>query len=320
MAKNRLEDFVPVVRFHGLNTVIDVVLGGDKIDFVSSYPSDDVQGGTDGTNRLNLQSYQRANYSLFGETIRHFLMRKDAKAMEAYYIPRLGYDANRNAIADINPDGTIADISQWQAISWTGSHYEANDHNSLHVHWELEIPDSTGALQGRLEVPYANATTGVVGLDKTFIKTNLADFVVRTSNSQMLRLSSPSGNHKPIEFNHDSEGATASRRWAVRANSTTESGANAGTDFQIINYDDSGNLLSQAIHIARATGTVVLGSATPTANVKLDINGDSVRLRTAKTPSSATDTGSAGQICWDTNYVYVCVATNTWKRSALSTW
>jgi hypothetical protein len=40
----------------------------------------------------------------------------------------------------------------------------------------------------------------------------------------------------------------------------------------------------------------------------------------SKTPASATDTGVTGQVTWDANYVYVCVATNTWKRSALSTW
>lgn len=37
-------------------------------------------------------------------------------------------------------------------------------------------------------------------------------------------------------------------------------------------------------------------------------------------PTLATDTGAAGQIAYDTNYFYVCVATNTWKRAALSTW
>ena len=37
-------------------------------------------------------------------------------------------------------------------------------------------------------------------------------------------------------------------------------------------------------------------------------------------PSSATSAGVAGDIAWDTNYVYVCVATATWKRVAISTW
>lgn len=37
-------------------------------------------------------------------------------------------------------------------------------------------------------------------------------------------------------------------------------------------------------------------------------------------PSTATSTGVAGQTAYDANYFYVCTATNTWKRTALSTW
>lgn len=39
-----------------------------------------------------------------------------------------------------------------------------------------------------------------------------------------------------------------------------------------------------------------------------------------KTPASAAATGVAGTIAWDANYVYVCTATNTWKRAAIATW
>ena len=56
----------------------------------------------------------------------------------------------------------------------------------------------------------------------------------------------------------------------------------------------------------------------PTA--ALDVNSDIFRLRTSKTPSSASDTGNQGDICWDSSYIYVCTATNTWKRSAIATW
>lgn len=40
----------------------------------------------------------------------------------------------------------------------------------------------------------------------------------------------------------------------------------------------------------------------------------------SKTPSSSSDNGTKGDICWDNDYIYVCVDTNTWKRSGLSTW
>ncbi|QDP55561.1 MAG: hypothetical protein Unbinned273contig1001_52 [Prokaryotic dsDNA virus sp.] len=37
-------------------------------------------------------------------------------------------------------------------------------------------------------------------------------------------------------------------------------------------------------------------------------------------PGSASATGTAGEIAWDSGYIYVCVAANTWKRAAISTW
>ena len=39
-----------------------------------------------------------------------------------------------------------------------------------------------------------------------------------------------------------------------------------------------------------------------------------------KTPSSASDTGTTGEIAWDADYIYVCIATDTWVRSPLATW
>ena len=69
-----------------------------------------------------------------------------------------------------------------------------------------------------------------------------------------------------------------------------------------------------------AYGAPKVGIGTTSPTEVLDIDADAIRLRDSQTPASATATGTAGMICWDTNYVYVCVATNTWKRSALSTW
>lgn len=37
-------------------------------------------------------------------------------------------------------------------------------------------------------------------------------------------------------------------------------------------------------------------------------------------PATATSPGAVGQIAKDANYIYICVAINTWKRAALSTW
>lgn len=67
-----------------------------------------------------------------------------------------------------------------------------------------------------------------------------------------------------------------------------------------------------------ASGLVGINTQNPTA--RFDVNDDTIRLRSARAPASSTATGEQGEICWSSNYIYVCVAPNTWKRAALSTW
>lgn len=87
-----------------------------------------------------------------------------------------------------------------------------------------------------------------------------------------------------------------------------------GNKFKII--DTTGG--KTPLTIVPNTGNVGIGTTIPTA--LLDVNSDILRLRTAKTPATAGAAGNTGDICWDANYVYVCVATNTWKRAAISAW
>ena len=65
-------------------------------------------------------------------------------------------------------------------------------------------------------------------------------------------------------------------------------------------------------------GNVGLGTSAPTN--KLDVNSDSIRIEKPKTPKASSDVCDVGTITWDTRYVYMCVAPNTWKRSALKSW
>jgi len=69
-----------------------------------------------------------------------------------------------------------------------------------------------------------------------------------------------------------------------------------------------------------SSGRLLVGTSSDSGGALLQVNGDRIRIATAKTPASASDTGTTGEICWDANYIYLCTATNTWKRSAISTW
>ncbi|WP_243370864.1 hypothetical protein [Geotalea sp. SG265] len=60
-------------------------------------------------------------------------------------------------------------------------------------------------------------------------------------------------------------------------------------------------------------------AATISGNGILDMNADAVRLRQSRVPASSTAACNQGEISWGPSYVYVCVATNTWKRIAYDT-
>lgn len=59
-----------------------------------------------------------------------------------------------------------------------------------------------------------------------------------------------------------------------------------------------------------------LGLLAPKANAVFT---GTFRIATA-TPASSAAAGTAGQVAWDASYIYICVATNTWKRVAITTW
>lgn len=251
--------------------------GNTGLNIRSGYASDDTAGGADSTGRLNLYSYQRANTNSFGEVIRTFLMKKDAKAMHAWYFPSGGYDSNRDP------------VGSWKPVVWAGAHWEANARNGNHKHWSVETPDTTGAIQTRFEVRFGDPTNdgAIAGLDKTIVATNLCDFVVRTSNGQELRLSAPAGNTKPITFSNDHEGADANRRWQLRATDEAEGGSNAGTNFQLARYGDDGVLIDTPFQVTRSTGLVTIGGTSGTAG----------GLQVSRNTGSAvgiTNTGAAG--------------------------
>ncbi|MFI5687925.1 hypothetical protein [Streptomyces sp. NPDC051636] len=255
----------------------------ESLSVPSSYAGGDDDGtGTDSTGRINLYSYQRANVGSFGENIRNFVMRSDAKTMQAFYLPVQTSDSTGGynpATRDPKTSGVT-----WKPVVWQGAHYEANSHTSIHGHWELEIADSTGALQGRLEIPFIDqskgggygATSGQldgarIGIDYTNIRTNLADLSVRAqtitsgdytgNGNTALRIGGGNTVPKQLLLSISSDMQASGRRWAVEANTDTESGSNAGTNFRLVRYDDTGVALGTPLFIQRSDGQITNGAA-----------------------------------------------------------
>lgn len=73
----------------------------------------------------------------------------------------------------------------------------------------------------------------------------------------------------------------------------------AATDRVVILRDPSGNASLTTTELSTLSANLVLRNTTP---------------------ATSSSNGVAGFIAFDSNYVYVCVANNTWKRAALTTW
>jgi hypothetical protein len=67
------------------------------------------------------------------------------------------------------------------------------------------------------------------------------------------------------------------------------------------------------------TETVTTLAAT-TATVSGVLTSSGTLVVATATPASAAAAGTAGTIAWDTGFLYVCTATNTWCRVAIATW
>ena len=83
------------------------------------------------------------------------------------------------------------------------------------------------------------------------------------------------------------------------------------------------------VQVYQPTGSATLAIEGNDTNVGLNIttkgtgvvtvNSNRVGVKVA-VPSTATSTGVEGQWAADSSYIYVCTATNTWRRAAISSW
>jgi hypothetical protein len=99
--------------------------------------------------------------------------------------------------------------------------------------------------------------------------------------------------------------------------SLSDLAANNNSNSTIIGYNVTGDGSNTTIIGNSSVTQTKLNGTTTSVGI---ISGNRLRIVTAKTPSSASDTGTTGDICWDSSYIYICTATNTWRRIAHATW
>ena len=95
---------------------------------------------------------------------------------------------------------------------------------------------------------------------------------------------------------------TGSLRWYLAANSTAETGSNAGSDLALYRYSDAGTFLGTALQIRRSDGSIVVGSPAGSFKGAGTINAQAVYddnvLLTCYILEAAT-AGQVNQAKWD---------------------
>ena len=108
----------------------------------------------------------------------------------------------------------------------------------------------------------------------------------------------------------------------------TELAAQPATDDILAIVDVTGTDTTKKITVANLMKSDLTGNTSGTAATvstaaqpTITSLGTLASLKVAtSTPASASATGTIGTIAWDTGYIYVCTATDTWERVAIATW
>lgn len=152
--------------------------------------------------------------------------------------------------------------SDWHRSGWFGLHWyaqdQADDNNptDIHGHISLEVPDSNLALRTRFGIYFVDPNDNTkVGRDQALTAFSLTD--VRLADGRFVLCGNHNNEHA-IDFSRLDEDPTR-LRWRM-GRFGAESSGNAGSDFRLRHFDDSGNALGTAIYVRRATGDLTLGS------------------------------------------------------------
>jgi hypothetical protein len=106
--------------------------------------------------------------------------------------------------------------------------------------------------------------------------------------------------------------------FCAEADPTGDTFRTRGKQGSVILANLGGSMIFGRIANPNASGQNLTEDARFTANGQLVL--DKRPVLPSNPPASSNAAGQPGEVTYDANYMYVCVAPNTWKRAALSTW
>lgn len=142
-----------------------------------------------------------------------------------------------------------------------------------------------------------------VGLNTITASANGTNVVVQGSGNTGLSMLAPDASVVTAILGTTSDSLGSYWEWNFTGNAMSFGSQKVGAIVTLT----AGNAITQ-LTLAGAAGA-------QTATVAKDLI-----LPAPTVPASAAATGTAGTVSWDSGFVYVCVATDTWKRAAIATW
>jgi hypothetical protein len=160
-----------------------------------------------------------------------------------------------------------------------------------------------------------NATTGTVSINDDAVVTGAltaAGSLTSTGTTTLVGVTTVQSPIRPIN-NGQTDLGNANIRfgnvWATSLYGTLIGGLTSTTTFTVTGNTSLNSVLTTGIFTAN--GNIITNGLT-TVNGNIAINNGYV-------PASNTAIGVKGQISWNSLYLYVCVAANTWSRVSLTT-
>lgn len=163
------------------------------------------------------------------------------------------------------------------------------------------------------------SNSGVSG----YANTGMGTFGSSWSNNGVGGYSNTGVGVEAISFSNTGMGAFSNTGYGISGTSKSNTGigaySNTGMGIQGTSISNTGGAFYSntgvGLQVYSNSGIIAQFSNNTQTVLTIDNKG---LLRSPQQTKTSTSAGTAGDICWDANYIYVCTATNTWKRAALT--
>jgi hypothetical protein len=176
-----------------------------------------------------------------------------------------------------------------------------NYNNNHHQHFSIEVTNSDGTSKNtRFSVPYDFDTTEI-----GFFQSNVS------VHDNLLRIVGAAGTYRQLVFGNTLSDNLVpdgtEKRWIIEADATAEGGANAGSNFELLAYSDTGASPACRFFVRRSANQIGLsGNTNPGADLDIGIptsGGSTVSARlcrgtTSQYASIVLDTAGTDQWSW----------------------